>query len=373
MLLPALTVTRDLIHFRKLPPGQTALHTLASTFLTLLSSPSSAQPVSSALRQAFLPALLGTDARPRDAGLLQRADEQLRGMFEQPPSVCLVQTVPGVEQVDQAWRASEGEGAGSGGGGMRDKIFVAFALNQELERAKEEDEREEVANLSMMVIATLAYELAHWICVKTRGYHSPLDPLLSDSASLRSSLTATSLAPSTSSSSAFSSTSTSNAPLTPPRHPRDAGLKAVLALLGVDYELLTFSIGTRQLVKRRYPTRRSPTLTPPVVYALIGDTPAIVDATAWPVTRTGTVPPQYGDDSMYVVTAVLTPAGQGKMHGECLVSEAGGGGAASSAGSGSGSGANGSKVQVDVGRPEGALGREEEEGEKMVDRMYSGL
>ncbi|GAA5888275.1 hypothetical protein JCM6882_008565 [Rhodosporidiobolus microsporus] len=360
MLLPPLTVTRDLIHYRKTPARQTALHTVASTFLTLLSSPSSAQPVAPSLRAAFLPALLGVDARPRDAALLARADEQLRLLFaERPPSVVLLQSVPSAEQVEAAWRASEG---GEGGGGMRERVFVAFALNQELERAKEEDEREEVANLSMMVIATLAYELAHWICVKMRGYHSALDPsssLASDTASLRSSLTGVSIA-TTTASSAFSTGS--GGPLAPPRQPGDAGLKAVLALLGVDYELLTFSIGTRQLVKRRYPTRRSPSLSPPVVYALIGDTPAIVDATSWPPTHAGMVPPQYGEDSMYAVTAVLTPAGSGRMHGECVVSE--GGGAASSVGSGGG--ANGSSVQVNLQQREG-------DEEKVLDRMYSGL
>lgn len=42
--------------------------------------------------------------------------------------------------------------------------------------------------------------------------------------------------------------------------------------------------GERQLVKRRFPTRRSASLTPPLIYYLIGDTPAIVDITSWPPT-----------------------------------------------------------------------------------------
>ncbi|GAA5869553.1 hypothetical protein JCM8547_001521 [Rhodosporidiobolus lusitaniae] len=330
MSLAPLTVTRDLVHYRKLPPRQTALFTVVSSFFSLLSSTS--HPSASSVRTAFLPALTGTDARPNPQ-LLARADEQLIQLFSSPPAVVLLQTVPSAEQIENAWR-SEGER-------MSETVFVSFPLHVELERAKGEDEREEVANLSMLVIATLAYELAQWISVKLRGYRS-FD--FSDTASLRTMTTGVSV-------SSLHSTG-SGGPLVPHRNNSDVGIRAVMALLGCDYELLTYAIGSRQLVKRRYPTRRSPVLTPPVVYFLIADTPAILDATQWPATFAGMVPPDKGEDSMYAVTSVLTPAGVAKMHGECLLVE------------GAGSSAAGSSVHIAL---------REDEDEKVVDPVYRNL
>ncbi|BGP19838.1 hypothetical protein JCM10213v2_007969 [Rhodosporidiobolus nylandii] len=335
--LPPLTLTRDLVHFRKLPSRQTAFLDICTSFLSLLSSPS--HPSASSLRTAFLPALTGSSTRP-PATSLAALDAQLLSLFSSPPAVVLVQTVPSVEQVENAWRADEEQ--------MKGRVFVAYALWQEMERAKEEGEREEVANLSMMIIATLAYELAQWICVKVRGYRSP-DLLLSDAASMRTTTTSAGV-----SLSSFASTS-SGGPLAPTRNPSDAGTLAVLLLLGHDYELLTFALGTRQLIKRRWPTRRSPILTPPVVYFLTGETPAILDYTNEPMTTAGWVPGEKGGDSMYAVTAVLTTMGVARMHGDCAVG-GGGEGAGSAAGSAAGS-------QVNLGLA--ANGEEEDEEEKM--------
>jgi hypothetical protein len=181
--------------------------------------------------------------------------------------------------------------------------------------------------------------------LQMRGYRS-LD--FSDSASLRTTTTGVSF-------NSFTSTS-SGSPLTPPRNTADVGNRAVMLLLGHDYELLTFSIGERQLVKRRYPARKSAVLTPPIVYFLIGDSPAIVDATNFPhPTCAGFVPPHKEGDSMYAVTSVLTPAGVAKMHGECLVVE---GGAAS---------VGGSSVQVNL------LPGQDEDDEKVCDPVYRNL
>ncbi|GAA6036258.1 hypothetical protein JCM8097_006863 [Rhodosporidiobolus ruineniae] len=350
--LAPLTVTRDLLHFRKSPARETALPSLISSFLSLLGSPT--HPAAASLRSVFLPALTGTDARPRDAGLLGRADEQLRLFFAGEegqgwPEVVLLQTVPSADQVEAAWRVEDGAR-------MRERIFVSMPLQKELERAKAEGEGEELANLSMMVLATLTYELAHWISVKVRGYRS-LD--FSDTASLRTTTTGISFTTSLHS----VQSSGSGGPLAPPRQSNDVGTRAVLLLLGHDYELLTFTLGTRQLVKRRFPTRRSPVLTPPVVFFLIGDTPSIVDATAWPPTYAGMVPPLEGKegDSMYAVTSVLTPAGVAKMHGECLLVEAGG------APSSVGTGPNASQVRISLTGPQGD---EDDEDEKMVDPIY---
>jgi len=72
---------------------------------------------------------------------------------------------------------------------MMNTIGISFPLHQELERAKSEGQKEEVANLSsefglvhlfllladqsgslVMVIATVAHELAQWIFVKASGF-----------------------------------------------------------------------------------------------------------------------------------------------------------------------------------------------------------
>ncbi|BGP51425.1 hypothetical protein JCM10450v2_007367 [Rhodotorula kratochvilovae] len=323
-------VTRDLAHFRKLPPRQTALLSVADAFLSLLASPE--HPLAPALRAAFLPALLGSDARPRDGGA---ADEQLRRLFAQPPQVVLLQTVPVPEAVDAAWRAQPNE--------MAERVFVAFPLHSELERAKEENEKEEDANLSMMVIATLTHELAQWIWVKTRGYR-PLDAM-SDTASLHTTTTAHSV----------SSIGSTGSLLAPHRNKDDVGTRAVLALLGCEYELLAYTIGERELVKRRYPTRRSAALQPAGVYFLIGDTPAIRDCTSMPPTVSGMVPAHREGDSMYAVTSVLTPAGMARMHGSCVL--------------GTQQGAPGVKVSLDGT----AHGDEEDGEEKVFDSIYTGI
>ncbi|KPV72029.1 uncharacterized protein RHOBADRAFT_47212 [Rhodotorula graminis WP1] len=339
-------VTRDLTHSRKLPGRQAAFHTVADAFLSLLASPE--HPLAPALRAVFLPALLGIDApRPRDNG---SADEQLRRLFEDPPQVVLLQTVPSAEGVDAAWKTRPAE--------MLSRVFAAFPLHSELERAKGEGEQEEVANLSMMVIATLTYELAHWIFVKAHGYR-PHDAM-SDTASLYTTTTAHSV----------SSIHSSRSLLAPHRDKDDVGTRAVLALLGCEYELLTYTIGERELVKRRYPTRRSAALQPPGVFFLIGDTPAIRDCTTMSPTASGMVPPHREGDSMYAVTSVLTPAGMARMHGNCTL---GGGGGGTSVGAQS---VQGVKVSLDAASQRSGAGGDDDDDDddgKGLDPMYSSL
>ncbi|GAA6053767.1 hypothetical protein JCM3770_005107 [Rhodotorula araucariae] len=291
-------VTRDLAHFRKLPARQTALSSVADAFFALLASAD--HPLAPAVRAVFLPALLGRDATLRDGA--GGPDEVLRRLFvEQPPHVVLLQTIPSAEAVDAAWRAEPTA--------MAARVFVAYTLHTELERAKGEDEKEEMANLSMMVIATLAYELAQWVWVKTRGYH-PADAM-SDTSSLYAATTGHS---------ASSNSSSGSLPAVH-RSKDDVGTRAVLALVGCEYELLAYAIGSRELVKRRYPTRRSAALQPAGVYFLIGDTPAIRDCTGAPATASGIIPPHCAGDSMYTVTSVLTPAGLARMHGCCALGQ----------------------------------------------------
>jgi len=354
-------------HNRKLPVRHTAFHTVADAFISLLASPE--HPLAPSLRNVFLPALLGIDApRPRDNSSV---DEQLRRLFEEPPQVVLLQTVPSADSVETAWRTQPGE--------MAERVFAAFPLHSELERAKSEGEQEEVANLSsassplvpsppfpppsltcssrrplaVMVIATLTYELAQWIFVKAHGYRQ--HDAMSDTASLYTTTTAHSV----------SSIHSSRSLLAPHRDKDDVGTKAVLALLGCEYELLTYTIGERELVKRRYPTRRSAALQPPGVFFLIGDTPAIRDCTSMSPTASGMVPPHREGDSMYAVTSVLTPAGMARMHGNCTL---GGGGR----GSVSAQSVQGVKVSLDGASQRSGAGDEDGDG-KVLDPMYSSL
>ncbi|GAA6014529.1 hypothetical protein JCM10207_001636 [Rhodosporidiobolus poonsookiae] len=336
MPLPPLTSTRDLVHYRKVPPRQTALLTVANAYLSLLSSTD--HPAAASLRTVFFPALTGSDLRPRDPSLLAQLDANLVDLFRAPPAVVLLQATPSADTINDAWKSANGEA-------MRERVFVAFSLHTEMENAKAEDDRESVANLSMMVIATLTFELAQWISVKMRGYRST--GFSTDAASMRTTTTGISVT-------SIHSTG-SNGPLVPHRNPNDVGTRAVLGLVGCDYELLAYILGSSQVVKRRYPTRRSAVLTPPVVFFLLGDTPAIIDVTAAPPTVAGWVPPHKEGDSMYAVTSVLTPAGVARMHGECVLVESG---APSSAG--------GSSVQVNLQ----GMG---DDGEKVFDPMYGGI
>jgi len=66
--------------------------------------------------------------------------------------------------------------------------------------------------------------------------------------------------------------------------------------------LRTTLAGERQLVKRRFPTRRSPSLTPPLIYYLIGDTLAIVDVTSWPPTTVRSDVSLSFSDSTWLIT-----------------------------------------------------------------------
>lgn len=123
-------------HFRKVPARQTALLTVANSFLALLTS--TENPSSPSLRSIFIPALTATDARPPSSTSASLDAHLLALLGTETPQIVLLQTVPTIEQIELAWR--EGQ--------MKERVFVGAALNNELERAKEEDARDEVANLS---------------------------------------------------------------------------------------------------------------------------------------------------------------------------------------------------------------------------------
>lgn len=163
-------------------------------FFALLASPDS--PPAALVRSAFLPALLATNARPRDASQAAQFDEEIRSFFCAPPNVVVVQGIITPDQISQAWATAPK------GGPVGESVFLAFALNQELESAKNGGEKEEEANLNsewpslefevgseltldppfailllrrlpfaspVMILATLTYELAHWIYVKVNS------------------------------------------------------------------------------------------------------------------------------------------------------------------------------------------------------------
>ncbi|GAA5990441.1 hypothetical protein JCM10908_007374 [Rhodotorula pacifica] len=305
MTLPPILITRDLTHFRKSPARRTALLQLATAFLSLLASPT--DPAAPSLRAAFIPASTDIDSRPSDPRALDLDLQRLFARAAEEVEIVLLQTVPMPEHVEEAWRAQ------SGSEKMGRRVFVALTLEGELERAREEGDKEEEANLSMMILATLAYELAHYIFVKVHGHHT------SDAMSETSSLYTTNTRHSISSRASSTGTTQTGMVLAPLRNRDDAGTHAVTSLFGCDFELVTYSLGTREVIKRRVPTRRSATLTPPIVYRLIGDTPAIKDCTAMPLTTLGCTPPHRQGGEMYDVTSVLTPRGLAKMHGRCVV------------------------------------------------------
>lgn len=167
-----------------------------------------------------------------------------------------------------------------------------------------------------MILASVSHELAHWLFVKKHGLVqlSPLSPSSpASSATLQSD---------TSSLHSIGRTSSIGSVWPVGSHSDDVGTKAVHALCGAELELLTLAVGDRQLTKRKAGSRRTPALSPPVVYALIGDTPAIRDVSTLPREATAlhaVLPWAPEGDTMFTVTSVLTPAGTNAFHGACLV------------------------------------------------------
>lgn len=152
----SITTTRDLIRFRKF--DSPIISTLSTYYLSLLASPS---PASVLLRAAFFPAILNSSIRPRDAGLLKETDDKILEFFSlTPPNIVIIQGSITNEMIKNAW------GSGKESGEMENKIFLSHALHSELMIAKDDDEKEILANLSVMVLATLTYELAEWLHVK---------------------------------------------------------------------------------------------------------------------------------------------------------------------------------------------------------------
>ncbi|KAI5475611.1 hypothetical protein MNV49_001121 [Pseudohyphozyma bogoriensis] len=282
-----LASTRDLARFR--PFNSAPISSIASSFLAQLTAPSAS---GTALRSSFLAALLGSDARPREVAAMEQADERIRQLFLSPPTIVVTQGAISPGMVAKAWDR---------GDGLRDMVFICHAIHQEIVEAKDSGDRVHEANLGVMILATLAYEFAQWIHVKVHGLNGV--GVASDTLSIHT----------TDTSQSYGSMSSYRKV----QDRRDVGDKAVLYLFGHDYELVTYTFGEREMIKRRYPSRRTPTLTPPIIYAIFGDTPSMTDATHCGPTVPREVPGWKDPDDS--VMTVLTPAGAAEFHGLCLL------------------------------------------------------
>ena len=182
----------------------------------------------------------------------------------------------------------------------------------------------------VMVLATLAQELSHWIYVKVHGYQSPSSLPSPNGSDLQLRTIHSNTSVGSFASSVFVSQSVNR---------MDVGDQAIVRLFGCSFELLSYSIGQsfaylpelladmpmrigeRQLVKRRVASRRSPSLTPPIIYSLTGQTPRILDVTSHSSPFHARIPP-WKSDSMYAVVSSLTPAGPIPLHGRCTMEDA---------------------------------------------------
>ncbi|KAM0786101.1 hypothetical protein ACM66B_006912 [Microbotryomycetes sp. NB124-2] len=300
------TTTRDLKHFRKYPASKPAVLNLYTSFTSLL-----ADPQHSVLRSSFLPALLKLDLNPRSANVSPEYDQRLLDLFNSPPDLVLVQGQVNLERVHQHWSTTTATETQQAQNSLKNSIVIQYAIVTELENALSDQERaEDVANLNMFLLACFTYELSHWIYVTCHGYE-PSSTTETDLVSLRGA---------TSTNGSMSSLQSQNSILVSPRvNGNDVGVKAIQTMFGVLFELLTYAIGDRQVVKRRLPIRRTPVLTPPLIYTLIGDSPSIRDISNEPPTHLRWLVPWKQHDDLNSVTAACSPISVPSFHGKCEI------------------------------------------------------
>lgn len=246
---------------------------MTTSFLNLLSS--TEHPSAPQLRSAFLPALTGSDVKPRDPSLAHDLDRQILDFLLHPPAVTLLQAVLSSDQIDNAWKA----GAESP---MMNMIVLSFPLHQELERAKSEGQQEEVANLNSERLFPYCTPVRHAV-LNVKSHEDSDDHrygglrtcavdlrqgVRDRSAACRCSLTYRNFSTSrqvhgyrypdaysetaslhtTNTRASASSLQSNGSILVQARNKDDVGFRAVMALLGCDYELLTYAIGMSELV-----------------------------------------------------------------------------------------------------------------------------
>lgn len=210
---------------------------MASALFSFLASDS---PSATQVRAGFLPALLASDLRRPGHGD-PSLDATLRNWFSCPPNVVIVQGIITAQQISNAWNREqpkvgiEAATVAAKSTPMQDSVFVPWALMQELEQAKssDEDTKEEQANLNVMLLSVLVYELAHWVYVKAHGYQAPSWSTVQDSMSFLSA----------SASGSMSSLQSTQSLLILPGNAADVGFKALSALFGCTFECLAYAIG----------------------------------------------------------------------------------------------------------------------------------
>jgi hypothetical protein len=89
------------------------------------------------MRAAYLPALTQSSSTKPTSSL----DLQLRTLFSSPPNVVIIQGVIAQPAIDVLWSQSDSVMGNS-------TIYLSYALHQEIQRAIEEGEAVEEANLS---------------------------------------------------------------------------------------------------------------------------------------------------------------------------------------------------------------------------------
>ena len=197
--------TRDAKHFRRI---NTPIGPLAHHFFTLLSNPG----IDGAkMRQAFAPALSGHRLPPGhelDPTLEPRLRQLLTMVSTDhsadhgststgPPQVCLLQgalrpdhllepptTPPGSASSDAGSVFSHMSTTPSMGSAtqvtpdLSEVILVPYMLHQQLIEATQDRDNDRKVIVSMMILATLTHETAHWLYTKVRCLLEYLGPIL---------------------------------------------------------------------------------------------------------------------------------------------------------------------------------------------------
>ncbi|KAK4052290.1 hypothetical protein OIO90_004371 [Microbotryomycetes sp. JL221] len=330
MTVTVVTTTRDLKHFRKLPTTKiTKTIELYTSFCNLLIQ---SNQQGQQLRSSFFSSILGIDqvrsVSNQNVELSLKDDERIIQMLkpDQRPGLILIQGQLNFDKIDQHWSQQQ-QRQQQGGAilsnvqdtSLLNNIVIQYAIVNELENLnQDEDKQEDVTNLSMFMLACFTYELSHWIYVNCHGYR-PLTN--SDDCSLRSSSTTQGGGGGTivTNESMTSLNSSRSILLSNKLNNHDVGVKSVQLMFGVLFELLTYAMGDRQVVKRRLPMLRSAVLNPALVYGLLGDSPLIKDVSNEPVTHARWHVPWRDDDDLNVVVAASSPVSGGMFHGQCQV------------------------------------------------------
>jgi len=295
-------LTRDAKRFKKLP---SLIAPLISQFFSLLSNPGLE---ATRLRQAFSPALSG-DFLPPGHELDPELEPLLKSSFASPPEICLIQgamrpdsllegldndiplTPPGSSDSKSITSNSSNQAQPD----LNDVIFLPFVLHQQLDQATKNDDLETKVRVSMMILASVVHEVAHWLYNKHHGYRP--DPERRNLLSVRAT--------------PFTTQRPDEVLILIGQRINDVGLIATQSVFGYYYKMITWADGDIELVKRRIdgvkssaqPAMSNSTL----AYLLGGPLPNIKDITGFPHSLSGTRPDWADKDDTYLITTQLAP------------------------------------------------------------------